>query len=152
MERVAHQVVSPELVTIWLSSRKRQQDKYPEGQKKREKKINCFVYLTSRLWLLPQTADWMKGQKLCSIYGANATLLDSFYNTLNRKSILLFLTFNGLFRKRTYQIINCHIIVIYHKGEKKSMPANPTCVSGELTAYAYIPLTGFQVVNGANVV
>lgn len=25
-----HQVVSPELVTIWLSSRKRQQDKYPK--------------------------------------------------------------------------------------------------------------------------
>lgn len=27
-----HQVVSPELVTIWLSSRKRQQDKYPKKQ------------------------------------------------------------------------------------------------------------------------
>lgn len=25
-----HQVVSPELVMIWLSSRKRQQDRYPE--------------------------------------------------------------------------------------------------------------------------
>lgn len=34
----------------------------------------------------------------------------------------------------------------------KSMRVNPTCVSGELAAYAYIPLTGFQVVNGANVV
>lgn len=27
-----HQVVSPELVTIWLSSRKRQQDKYPKNK------------------------------------------------------------------------------------------------------------------------
>lgn len=32
------------------------------------------------------------------------------------------------------------------------MQAAPTCVSSELSAYAYIPLTGFQVVNGANVV
>lgn len=55
MERVTHQVVSPELVTIWLSSRKRQQDKYPE---RAEKKKSCF--LTSRLWFL-LTADWMKG-------------------------------------------------------------------------------------------
>lgn len=28
-----HQVVSPELVTIWLSSRKRQQDKYPKNKR-----------------------------------------------------------------------------------------------------------------------
>lgn len=34
----------------------------------------------------------------------------------------------------------------------KSMGVNPTCMSGELTAYAYIPLAGFQVVNGTDVV
>lgn len=36
-----HQVVSPELVTIWLSSRKRQQDRYP-GIQHRQLSIRAF--------------------------------------------------------------------------------------------------------------
>lgn len=55
IQHVTHQVVSPELVTIWLSSRKRQQDRYPDRGRKEKRiindlydrlKIKYFIYTT----------------------------------------------------------------------------------------------------------
>lgn len=79
-----YQVVSPELVTIWLSSTKRQQDRYPDIQ--RINRSHSYV-----MYIIRST-------------------------TTNRPS------------------------------------GSCTCMSSKLAAHTYISLTGFQVVNGADVV